>query len=71
MMQAVRGLPQEIKAMVEIREWNLSIADHIAEFKRVKVKRLPSIAINGDTVYESLIPDQEELIDQIRKRLIG
>ncbi|MBU2647000.1 thioredoxin family protein [bacterium] len=55
--------------MTEIREWDMSNRDHMDEFKRDRVKKLPSIAINGELVYESLIPDQEELIDMIRKRL--
>jgi len=69
MAQVVRDLPEEIKVMTEIREWDMSNRDHMDEFKRDRVKKLPSIAINGELVYESLIPDQEELIDMIRKRL--
>lgn len=33
--------------------------------KTAKVRKLPSIAIEGKVVYESLIPDQDELIEKI------
>ena len=35
---------------------------------QLKAKSLPSVALDGDLVYESLIPMQEELIDEIRRR---
>lgn len=68
MVQTVRDLPKEIKAITEIREWDMRTLRHHDVFKGAKVKRLPSIAINGELIYESLIPDQDELIDIIKKR---
>jgi hypothetical protein len=38
-------------------------------FLELKAKSLPSIALDGELVYESLIPGQEELTDEIRRRL--
>ena len=37
-------------------------------FLELKGKSLPSIALDGELMYESLIPGQEELTDEIRRR---
>jgi hypothetical protein len=55
MAESVKVLPQDIQEIIEVHEW-------------VKAKSLPSVALDGDLVYESLIPMQEELIDEIRRR---
>ena len=65
MVQAVRDLPQEIQAIIEIREWDMRTPDAVRLFKENRIKKLPSIAIAGEPVFESLIPDQEELADVI------
>ena len=67
MVQAVRGLPLEIQTIIEIREWDMRAPDAIRLFKENRIKKLPSIAIQGKPVFESLIPDQEELADAIQR----
>jgi hypothetical protein len=37
-------------------------------FMELKAKSLPSIALDGELVYEALIPGQEELTAEIRHR---
>ena len=37
-------------------------------FLELKGKYLPAIALEGDLMYESLIPGQEELISEITRR---
>lgn len=37
-------------------------------FLELKAKSLPSIALDGELVYEALIPGQEELSDEILQR---
>ena len=71
MVQAVRDLPQEIQAIVEIREWDMRTPDAIRLFKENRIKKLPSIAIEGKPLFESLIPDQEELIGAIASAYKG
>ena len=39
-----------------------------ATFRELRAKSLPSVALDGELVYESLIPMQEEMIDEIRRR---
>ncbi|MBI5445458.1 MAG: hypothetical protein HY900_30120 [Deltaproteobacteria bacterium] len=35
---------------------------------QLRAKSLPTIALDGELVYEALIPDQEELAEEIRRR---
>jgi hypothetical protein len=65
MVQAVRDLPQKIQAIIEVREWDMRTPDAVNVFKDNRIKKLPSIAIAGEPVFESLIPDQEELVAAI------
>lgn len=71
MAQSVRDLPDEIQSMVEIREWDMRNPKALDLFKKSKVKKLPSIAIAGELKYESMIPDQDELIETIRQCFKG
>ena len=71
MVQAVRDLPQEIQAIIDIREWDMRTPDAVTLFKENQIKKLPSIALNGEVVFESLIPDQEELIGAIASAYKG
>jgi len=65
MVQAVRDLPPDIQEMIDVREWDMRTLDAVRLFKENRIKKLPSIAIAGELVFESLIPDQEELIEVI------
>jgi hypothetical protein len=40
----------------------------VQRFRELKAKSLPSVALDGELVYEALIPMQEELIAEIRLR---
>jgi len=42
----------------------------VERFRALKAKSLPSVALDGELVYESIIPMQEELIDEINKRYL-
>ena len=65
MVQAVRDLPPDIQEMIDIREWDMRTPDAVRLFKEKRIKKLPSIAIAGEPIFESLIPDQEDLISAI------
>ncbi len=69
MAKSVRDLPEEIRALIEVREWDMHTAESRAHFKTAKVKKLPSIAIGGQLVFEALIPDQDELIERINNQI--
>lgn len=68
MAESVRALPTELAEKMEVREWDLRTREGIARFRELKAKMLPSIAMDGALVYESLIPGQEELIAEIERR---
>jgi hypothetical protein len=68
MAKSVKDLPDETKNLIEIREWDMRTVEGNRRFLELKAKSLPSIALDGELVYESLIPGQEELIAEITKR---
>ena len=68
MAESVKVLPDNIQNMIEVQEWDMRTLEGVARFKDLKARSLPSIALDGDLVYESIIPMQEELIAEIEKR---
>jgi hypothetical protein len=68
MAKAVKDLPEDIQKIVDVYEWDMRTREGIQRFRELKAKSLPSIALDGDLVYESLIPMQEELCDEILRR---
>ena len=68
MAESVKVLPQDIQEIIEVREWDMRTREGVQRFRELKAKSLPSVALDGDLVYESLIPMQEELIDEILRR---
>jgi hypothetical protein len=68
MMESIAALPDEVQTMIEYREWSIKTQEGIGKFTELKGKVLPSICIEGDLVFESLIPQYEELIDEMVKR---
>jgi hypothetical protein len=53
---------------MEVREWDMRTREGVNRFRELKAKSLPSIALDEELVYESLIPGQEELAEEIRRR---
>jgi hypothetical protein len=68
MAESVKVLPQDIQDIIDVREWDMRTREGVARFRELKAKSLPSVALDGELVYESLIPMQEELIEEIRRR---
>jgi len=54
--------------MIEYKEWSIKNKDGIGKFLELKGKVLPTICIERDLVFESIIPQYEELIDEMAKR---
>ena len=69
MVAAVADLPKEIKDKIDYHEWSLRNREGIEMFKKFKARSLPSIAINEELRFESLIPAQEDLIKAITQEL--
>jgi len=68
MMESIAALPDDIQNMIEYSEWSIKNKEGIGKFMELKGKVLPSICIQGDLVFESIIPQYEELIDEMAKR---
>jgi hypothetical protein len=68
MAEAVKALPREIQDLMEVREWDMRTREGVNRFRELKAKSLPSIALDEQLVYESLIPGQEELAEEIQRR---
>ncbi len=68
MAESVKVLPQDIQEIIEVYEWDMRTREGVQRFRELKAKSLPSVALDGELVYESLIPMQEEMIDEIRRR---
>jgi hypothetical protein len=68
MAESVKALPDEIQELMDAREWDMRTREGVKRFQELRAKSLPSIALDGELVYESLIPGQEELADEIKKR---
>ena len=68
MAESVKVLPDNIQKIIVVREWDMRTREGVQRFRDLKAKSLPSVALDGDLMYESLIPMQEELIDEIQRR---
>lgn len=68
MAEAVKALPEDIQKIVDVNEWDMRTREGIQRFRELKAKSLPSVALDGDLVYESLIPMQKELCGEILRR---
>jgi hypothetical protein len=68
MAESVKVLPEDIKELIDANEWDMRTREGVRRFTELKAKSLPSIALDGDLVWESLIPMQEELIAEIKRR---
>jgi hypothetical protein len=68
MAEPVKVLPEEIKRLIDVSEWDMRTRKGVQRFRELKAKSLPSVALDGELVYEALIPMQEDLIAEIRLR---
>jgi len=68
MAESVKVLPEEIQNIIEVHEWDMRTREGVDRFRALKAKSLPSVALDGDLVYEAIIPGQEELIEEIKRR---
>ncbi len=68
MMESMAAMPQEVQDIIEYKEWSIKNKTGIGKFMELKGKVLPSICIEGDIVFPSIIPQYEELIDEMAAR---
>jgi hypothetical protein len=68
MAESVKVLPEEIQDIIEVHQWDMRTREGVQRFRELKAKSLPSVALDDELMYEALIPMQEELIAEIRRR---
>jgi hypothetical protein len=68
MAKAVKDLPEDIQKIIDVYEWDMRTLKGIQRFRELEAKSLPSVALDGDLLYESIIPMQEDLCDEILRR---
>ncbi|MDX2446825.1 MAG: hypothetical protein QNK29_06465 [Desulfobacterales bacterium] len=68
MMESIAALPVDVQQVIEYKEWSIKSKAGIDMFTRLKGKVLPTICIEEDLVFQSMIPQYEELIDALAER---
>jgi hypothetical protein len=68
MMESLAALPPGVQGMIEYKEWSIKTKEGIKRFTELKGKVLPTICIENDLVFPSVIPQYEELIEAMAKR---
>jgi hypothetical protein len=71
MMESIAALPEDVQQMIDYQEWSIKRKEGIAKFTQFKCKVLPTIVIEGEPVFQSMIPLYEELIDALARRAPG
>ena len=66
MAESVKVLPEDIKAIIDVYEWDMRTREGVQRFRELKAKSLPSVALDGELVWQSVIPMQEEIIAKIQ-----
>ena len=57
---------EEMKDIAEIREYKYFIKEDIARTRKMGVKNLPTMSIDGEQKFISIIPSREELLEAVR-----
>ncbi|MBE2272054.1 MAG: uroporphyrinogen decarboxylase, partial [Anaerolinea sp.] len=63
---AIRAV-REIGTPIDIVEYKFTVRENVARCLKLGVKNLPSIYINGELRYSSIIPSNEELLGELRR----
>ena len=74
MMESIAALPKEIQDVIQVQEWSIKNKEGVNKFIEMKGKVLPTIAIKGDLLFESIIPQYENfnaMADRAPRRGVG
>ena len=69
MLAAAMQAKEEFGDRVEVREYKYTVRKDIARTKKMSVEKLPSMYINGELKWSSIIPSRQEYFDEIKKYL--
>jgi len=69
MLNAAQRAVNEFGGRVDMFEYKMTSPENVARLNAMGIKNLPSIVINGELKFSSLIPSNRELVAEIEKHL--
>lgn len=69
MVDAVHRAAKQLSEPVVIREHRITTREGIAAMTRLAVRNIPTICIDGEVAFPSMIPDQKTLVSRIEESL--
>lgn len=66
MKAAAMEIKEELGDKVEVEEYKYTTLENVARIKKMEVKNLPSIYVNGELKFSSIVPNREELIEVVK-----
>jgi uroporphyrinogen decarboxylase len=69
MLLAAERATAELVDQVDMQEYKITQPKNIARMQKLGVKNLPSILINGEIKFSSIIPSNRELIEELKKAI--
>ncbi|MTI58874.1 MAG: uroporphyrinogen decarboxylase [Firmicutes bacterium] len=69
MMAAANEAKDHFGDKIDLLEYKYTSRENIARTKKIGVKNLPSIYINGELAYASIVPNRSDLLERIEKCL--
>jgi uroporphyrinogen decarboxylase len=67
MKDAAIRVADELAGQIEMVEYKFTTVENVARMKKLGVKNLPAIYINGELKYSSIIPSNQEFIAEVKK----
>ena len=67
MLAAAESACKELGDSIDFAEYRYNNTDDIARMQQLQIACLPSIYINGELKYPSIIPSTEELVEELKK----
>lgn len=67
MLSAAQRAAQELAGQVSMVEYKITERENIARLRKMGIRNLPSILINGQLEFSSIIPSNQELRERIEK----
>lgn len=67
MLSAAQRAAQELAGQVDMVEYKITERENIARLRKMNIRNLPSILINGQLEFSSIIPSNQELRERIEK----
>lgn len=68
-LELVENVVKQIQGNVKVVEHKIKDRESVVLMKQRGAKSIPTICINGEIMYESILPTEDELIAEIKSRL--